>query len=115
MDEDIKYRCGTGMSACAASTWHDSYHDESTVREYFSTVRNGKVLLCQYQVDNAKRLGWISDNGGALTPTSNEPKSAKKCDDNLPAVNDWVCPTCNNNRVSKCESKCWWCGNDLHP
>lgn len=30
------------------------------------------------------------------------------------AVNDHVCPSCNNNRCSKSEKSCWRCGSSLH-
>jgi len=29
------------------------------------------------------------------------------------AINDYVCPTCDNNRCSKSEITCWRCGNRL--
>lgn len=29
------------------------------------------------------------------------------------AINNHVCPTCKNNRVSKTENSCWSCGNKL--
>src|ERR1700723_4317223 len=29
------------------------------------------------------------------------------------AVNDHVCPSCQNNRVSRSEKTCWKCGNPL--
>lgn len=29
-------------------------------------------------------------------------------------VNDYVCPGCGNDRVSKCEQTCWKCGGNLH-
>lgn len=28
--------------------------------------------------------------------------------------NDWVCPTCKNDRCSKLEKICWKCGNNLN-
>lgn len=31
------------------------------------------------------------------------------------AINDHVCPSCGNTRVSKSEKTCWSCGNNLHP
>lgn len=31
------------------------------------------------------------------------------------SVNDYVCPTCSNDRVSKNETVCWKCGGKLHP
>ena len=36
-------------------------------------------------------------------------------DSNAPAVNNHVCPTCGNNRVSKppAEITCWKCGGKL--
>lgn len=32
---------------------------------------------------------------------------------NLAVVNDYICPTCKNNRCSKSEKTCWKCGNPL--
>lgn len=33
--------------------------------------------------------------------------------DSTVAVNDYICPTCRNNRCSRSEKTCWKCGNQL--
>lgn len=37
----------------------------------------------------------------------------KVISDILPAINNHICPTCKNDRVSKSEKSCWKCGNKL--
>jgi hypothetical protein len=110
MSNKIVYYC---KSACGASCVYNNQHDDSTVKEYFSTEKYGIIRLCKYQVDHAASLGWLRD-GNTLKLVDNNGERINVSAITMPAVNDYICPTCQIDRVSKTEDKCWWCGNPLH-
>ena len=55
--------------------------------------------------------------GGIMRPTLTAQFNASVARDLLKevvATNDHKCPSCGNDRVSKCEKSCWKCGSNLH-
>jgi hypothetical protein len=40
--------------------------------------------------------------------------AVQRCRLETVAINDHICPSCGNKRVSKSEKSCWKCGNSLH-
>ena len=55
--------------------------------------------------------------GGIMRPTLIDKFNASVARDLLKevtAINDHKCPSCGNDRVSKCEKSCWKCGSNLH-
>jgi len=68
---------------------------------------NGGIALCDYAQTSPR--GWQS-----YAARMDEKVKAQKAASNTIAVNDHICPTCGNDRVSKCEKSCWKCGGLLH-
>jgi hypothetical protein len=84
---------------------HVGYDTIPNIADYPYTLLVGEIMPVHSRVS-----GCITDQDAV--DMLNRIIAANKPD---VAINNHICPTCGNTRVSACEKSCWRCGNSLHP
>lgn len=73
-------------------------------------VEENKAYVISKKYGTEYIFGYLNEDG---SPSGWDIFFLESIEEYEPAVNDYVCPTCANDRCSKSEIKCWKCGNLL--
>ncbi len=73
----------------------------------YQMIDDIEVIFGNLDIGNYATHSWADWSLESSVPIQSEGCTGE-------AINDFTCPTCNNERCSKMEKKCWKCGNNLH-